>query len=68
MYSNGSYLCVVDFSLGSYNINIWPVAQSVLIFLGVPLVAAVITRFLLSLNGTIKRQNYAGVKMINWVN
>ncbi|PVV03172.1 hypothetical protein BB560_002360 [Smittium megazygosporum] len=48
LYGPMSYFFVVILSKGTkMGISIWPVVQSVLIFLGIPLVAAVITRFTL---------------------
>ncbi|OMH83651.1 Arsenical-resistance protein Acr3 [Zancudomyces culisetae] len=48
LYGPLSYVYVVVFSKGtSMGINMWPVVQSVLIFLGIPLAAAVLTRLIL---------------------
>jgi ACR3 family arsenite efflux pump ArsB len=45
LYGPLSYVYVVVFSKGTHmGINMWPVVQSVLVFLGIPLVAAVLTR------------------------
>lgn len=48
LYGPLSYVFVVVFSQGSHmGINMWPVVQSVLVFLGIPLAAAVLTRLVL---------------------
>lgn len=48
LYGPLSYVFVVVFSRGTHmGINMWPVVQSVLVFLGIPLGAAIITRFVL---------------------
>ncbi|KAJ1959357.1 arsenicals resistance [Dipsacomyces acuminosporus] len=48
LYGPVSYLFVVIFSRGTHmGISMWPVVQSVLVFLGIPLGAAIITRFVL---------------------
>lgn len=47
LYGPLSYVFVVVFSKGIHmGIDMWPVMQSVLVFLGIPLGAAVVTRFL----------------------
>lgn len=48
LYGPLSYVFVVIFSKGTHmGINMWPVIESVLIFLGIPLAAAVVTRFVM---------------------
>lgn len=45
LYGPLSYFYIVIVSKGSnYNINIWPIVRSVLVFLGIPLLAGIITR------------------------
>jgi arsenical-resistance protein len=47
LYGPLSYVLVIIFSKGSpMGINMWPVVQSVLVFLGIPLFLSIITRYI----------------------